>query len=204
MKKWLCFALALCLCLTMAGCGGDAEDGSATPTNNSSAPVPDPDLTVADCYTFTENEDGTYSYSVEWRGGGRIYVKENMPRPVSFAEVGEDVVIVEGQEGTGVGARWAVYCDIERGRVSETCYGYLAGVEDRVAFVEQRTEKYHVFVCDPFEPQEILAAYTMEGMVIPDGGDMLKNFALSKEGVLTVTYPTEAGDKVITADLNAL
>ena len=204
MKKWLCFALALCLCLTMAGCGGDAEDGSATPTGHSSAPVPDPDLTVANCYTFTENKDGTYSYSVEWRGGGRIYVKENMQRPVSFVEAGEDVLIIEGQEGTGVGARWATFCDIERGRVSETCYGYLAAVDSCVAFVEQRTDMYHVFVRDLFESHEILAAYTMEGLVIPDGGDVLKDFALSEEGVLTVTYPTEAGDKVITVDLTAL
>lgn len=159
---------------------------------------------MEDCYTFTENKDGTYSYSVECRGGGCIYVKERMQRPVSFATANEDTLIIEGQEGVGVGARWATFCDIERGRVSETCCGYLAAVDTRVAFVEQRTDMYHVFVCDPFEPHEILAAYTMEGLVIPDGGDVLKDFALSKDGVLTVTYPTKSGDKTITIDLNAV
>lgn len=196
MRKWLCFALATLLLLCV-GCGKD--EIAKEPVLE--GPQPDRDLKVADCYTYTENKNGTYSYTVEWRGGGVLLTEQEVLRPASFAVNNEDVLMISGQAGTGVVARWATFCDIQRGRVSETFGGYLAAVDGRVAFVDQRTDAYHVFVCDPFASHEYTQVVTLEGLVVD--GDVIKDFALSKEGVLSVTYVTADGDKTVTVDLNA-
>ena len=201
MKKWLCFVLAT-LMLLCVGCGSEEQEkASASPSASSNVPVPNPDLKVEDCYTFTENRDGTYSYTVEWRGGGVIFRADNEIRPASFAVISEDVLMISGQAGTGVTARWAIFCDIERGRVSEAFGQYLAAVDGHVAFLDQRTNAYHVFVCDPFVPYEYTQVVTLDDWVMSD--DVIKDFALSEEGVLSVTYATADGDKTITIDLNA-
>lgn len=195
MKKWLCFVLAT-IFLLCVGCGENKEAEKAATPNG---PQPNPDLKVEDCYTYTENKDGTYSYEVEWRGGGILYSEKEVTRPVSFAVANEDVLILSGQAGTGVTARWAKFCDIQSGRVSETFGAYLAAVDSRVAFLDYRTDAHHVFVCDPFEPYEYTNVTTLEGLVME--GDVIRDFALSEEGVLSVTYATADGDKTVTIDL---
>lgn len=202
MKKLLCLLLVTCLCLLPTGCGSNAtEDETASTTTTPTAPKANPDLKAEDCFTLTEHDDGTYSYSVEWRGGGQLHGEAKRSHPVSCEVLSEDVVLVEGQEGTGVGARWAIFCDIQRGRVSDAYAGYLAALGNRVAFVDYRTEQYHVFVCDAFNGAEILEAYTLENLQVQEGGDMVEEFVLSKDGKLTVTYPTESGSKTITVSL---
>lgn len=198
MKKWLCLALAMVFLLCV-GCGEEKAD-SATATPTSGGPQPNPDLKVEECYTYTENKDGTYSYEVEWRGGGVLCSEKEITRPVSFDAANEDILIISGQAGTGVTARWAKFCDIERGRVSETFGAYLAAVGNRVAFLDNRTDAYHVFVCDPFESHEYTQVVTLEGLVAD--GDVIRDFELGEDGVLTVTYATEDGDKTVTVDLN--
>lgn len=192
MKKRVRFALlALCLCLLLAGCGKQTDDGKTTASTERMA--------VENCYFYTENQDGTYSYAVHQRGGGTLYAVETARRPVSFEVANEDVLMISGQAGTGVGARWAKFCDIENGRVSDTFGGYLAAKGTTVAFLDQRTDAYHVFVCDVFQPQTYIEVVTLEGLVVD--GDVIKDFALSEEGVLSVTYVTTDGDKTVTVDL---
>ena len=203
MKKWLCLALATAL-LLCAGCG---QDKTATPTKTTNNEVgsvkANPDLKVKDCYTYTENTDGTYSYQVEWRGGGVLCRDENRIRPAFFDAVSEDVLRISGQAGIDATTQWAMFCDIQLGRVSERLGGYLAAVDNRIACLEQRTGAYHVFVCDPFEPQQYVDVVTLEGMSVLDGEKVLVDSVLGEDGVLTVTYPTAEGDKTVTIDLNA-
>ena len=91
MKKRLCLVLAM-VCLLCAGCG---QKKTATPTKTTNNEVgsvkANPDLKVEDCYTYTENKDGTFSYQVEWRGGGVLCFQKDMIRPAFFDAVSEDV-----------------------------------------------------------------------------------------------------------------
>ena len=135
------------------------------------------------------------------RDGATLYAVNEGHRPASFEVANEDVLMVFGQAGTGVVARWAKFCDIENNRVSDAFGGYLATVDGRVAFLDNRTDAYHVFVCDPFAPYEYTQVVTLDGWVM--SGDVIKDFALSEEGVLSVTYATADGDKTVTIDLNA-
>ena len=195
MKKWVKFAaLALCLCLLLVGCGKQTDDGKATASTGR--------MEVEDCYFYTENQDGTYSYAVHQRGGGTLYAVETARRPVSFEVMNEDVLMICGESGVGTLKRWAKFCDIEHNRLSETFAGYLAAKGTTVAFLDNRTNAYHVFVCDVFQPQTYIEVVTLEGLTVSEGSDPVKEYALGKDGVLSVTYPTADGDKTITVDLN--
>ena len=192
MKKRVRFALlALYLCLLLAGCGKQTDDGKATASTERMA--------VENCYFYTENQDGTYSYAVHQQGGGTLYAVETARRPVSFKVMNEDVLMIHGENGVGTFQRWAKFCDIEHNRVSAAFAGYLAAKGTTVAFLDQRTDAYHVFVCDVFQPQTYIEVVTLEGLVVD--GDVIKDFALSEEGVLSVTYATADGDKTVTVDL---
>ena len=198
MKKWLCFVLAALFLVLCAGCGDNADRG-----NTDTAPEikPLPDLTVEECYTYNENSNGTYTYAVKGRSGLYIHEVRNSNRPAQFAAANEDVLIIYGTSGAGRSQRWATFCNIQSGIVSDTFGGFLAAMNDRVAYVEQRTDAYHVFVCDPFKPEEILEAHTLEGLKIETGADPVTDFVLSAKGVLSVTYAVEGGHKTIEIDL---
>lgn len=202
MKKWLCFALATLL-LVCVGCDRAEEKSRQTETTTSTTTSAElqqnPDLKAEDCYTYTEHEDGTYSYEVEWRGGGTLCTELDMDRPVSFTVTGEDWLVIYGQAGTGVGARWAKVCDIQRGRVSDVFGAYLAAVDNRVAYLDFRTDEYHVFVVDAFDAVEPIAVCTLEDAI--EGVDPITDFSLSEEGVLSVTYSTGADSKTVTVDM---
>lgn len=198
MKKTVSFiALVLCLCLLCVGCGGnDTDKGDTAPEIK-----PIPDLKVEDCYTYTENANDTYSYSVKGRSGLYIHEVRNTSRSAKFMAANEDVLIIYGQTGTGATKRWATFCNIQTGEVSDTFGAYLAAFNNRVAFIEQRTGAYHVFVCDPFEPSVILDAHTLEGLTVAEGADPIADFVLSAKGVLSVTYTVEGGHKTVEIDL---
>lgn len=189
---------ALCLCLLLVGC--DKQDAATSATQPTTAPV---NLTVEECYTYTKNADGTYSYEVRQRDGATLYAVNEGHRPASFEVANEDVLIVFGANGSSVMDCWAKFCDIENNRVSDTFGGYLAALDNRVAFVDRRTDAYHVFICDPFHPEVYFEVCTLEGLSVEEGVDLTLDYKLGEEGILSVTYATADGDKTVTIDLNA-
>ena len=195
MKTYRMIAAVLCGCLMLTGCGGAKEPASQTTAPSAER------LKVEECYGFHENDDGTYAYVVRDRSGITLFADYDSIRPVEFAVANEDVLVVHGQAGVGVGARWAVFCDVEHSRVSECFAGYLGSTKNRVAFVEQRTDAYHVFVCDPYNSAVYTSVTTLEGLVMDT--DILKDFAMGEDGMLSVTYGTADGDKTVQIDLNA-
>ena len=201
MKKFVpLLALTLCCCLLVAGCGADSTDNIHVGQPLDIQPLPD--LKVEECYTYSENEDGTFSYSVKGRSGMYILDVRNSHRPAKFAVIDEDTLVIHGTSGTGRSARWATFCNIATNTVSDTFGGFLAALNNRVAFVDARSGGYHVFVCDPFEPNEYEGVHTLEGLSILDGEDPVTDFVLSGTGVLSVTYAVEGGHKTIEIDLN--
>ena len=202
MKKYVKFAvMALCLCLLLTGCGGKKTEDAATEPSATS-PQPNPDLKVEDCYTYVKNSGGTYSYSVQWRGGGILHSVSETDRPVSFEAASEDILTIYGERGPALMQRWAVFCDIQRGRVSTAFGGYLAARGNYVAFLDNRTEAYHVFVCDPFESNEYVSVTTLEGLVVAEGENVSLTYELDDDGILHVIYTTAEGDKTVAIDLN--
>ncbi len=206
MKRWLLIALALSILLV--GCGGETASGQPTSTTNkpgatiATAPTRT-ELKIKDCYTFVEHENGTFSYVVTDCYGETLLSADEEYRPVDFEELTDDVLVVRGQAGVGIGARWARFCNIRTGYVTQTRMFYLAAWKDRVAFVDYRTDNYHVFVTDLFDNDVYYEVFTMDGVSPSKGDEPVSDFEMSKDGVLSVTYPTKSGKKTIKIDLNA-
>ena len=80
--------------------------------------------------------------------------------------------------------------------------GYLAARGNYVAFLDNRTEAYHVFVCDPFESNEYVSVTTLEGLVVAEGENVSLTYELDDDGILHVIYTTAEGDKTVAIDLN--
>ncbi|MBE6807614.1 MAG: hypothetical protein E7527_06405 [Ruminococcaceae bacterium] len=155
-----------------------------------------------DCYSFKENKDGTFSYSVVARRGSTILQRDNADRPADFTAVSDDVLKVHGQSGTGVGARWAIFCNVETGERSKIFPYVLGSGKTQVAVVEHRTNNYHVFVYDQFDKTtEPEAVYTLEGLILPKDVYDPVSYEIAKNGDLEAIYYTKEGKQSITIKL---
>ena len=192
---------ALCLCLLPVGCD-QAETPSATNTPTYNAPTPDPDLTVEECFAYGQEEGGTYGYNVSGRNGSILCAEEGIHGSLTFTAYTADLLMIEHVSTPYTNSRWVRFVDIEKCRVSHRFYNYLATVNGWVAYLEKRTDAYHVFVADPFYPDSLYGVFTLEGLTHLDGAEPLKSFGLTKDGALTVTYDTANGEKTteITVD----
>lgn len=187
---------ALCLCLLLVGCG-KAQPSTDTNTPTTNAPKPDPDLTVEECFAYGQEEGGTYGYNVSGRNGSILCSEEGIHGSLTFTAYTADLLMVEHISTPYTNSRWVRFVDIEKCRVSNRIYSYLATVNGKVAYLEQRTNAYHVFVVDPFNAGSIYGVYTLEGLTHLDGAEPLKSYGLTAEGALTVTYDTAKGEKTM-------
>ena len=178
------------------GCG-QTETPSATNTPTSTAPTPDPDLTVSECFAYGQEEGGTYAYTVSGRNGSILCSEDGIHGSLTFTEYTADLLMVEHTSTPDLNHRWVRFVDIEKCVVSNAFHNYLATVNGWVAYLEQRTDAYHVFVANPFAPENFYGVYTLEGLTHLDGATPLKSFGLTAEGALTVTYDTAKGEKTM-------
>ena len=193
-KKFI--PLALLAALLLGGCGNAATDDDNGPV----APQPDPNRKAADSYSYTEHANETYSYEVWGRSGSTFISEKRLDKPVSFDAISDELLIAYGQRGDGLHTRWARFCNVQTEQYVGFS-GYLAAWDTQVAFVDQRTDAYHVFVCEAFGPEVYASVTTLAGLTVAEDGTIIKSFALSKEGILTVTYPTADGDKTVDISL---
>lgn len=203
MKRCLPIVLAVSL-LLLSGCGTTAsnEQTAATGETETTVTTKAP-LKMEECYASYAHANDTYYFQVTDCEGTIILEKGDLPRPVSFEELTDDVLVVQGQAGVGIGARWAIFCNIRTGYVSETRMFYLGAWKERAAFVDYRTDKYHVFVTGTMDSNIYHEVYTLDDLAKAEGTEPVSDFEMSKDGVLSVTYPTKDGEKTIKIDMNA-
>ena len=112
---------------------------------------------LGDYYTLTENSDGTYSYSVNDKNGNIIYEQQNVAQAPQTVQPASAVFGFVTQAGTGLSTNWAVYCDVENGKVSEP-FHYVLGANDHyVVYGQYLEDGYFIIVQDIFD---IEAYYT--------------------------------------------
>ena len=198
MKRWLLILLALTL-LLMTGC-----DDTATPQPEPPVPetshLADPKRAIEDCFVLTENQNGTYSYEIIARNGETMMEDYYIARPVTITVVNDDMLSVYGQNGDGVLDHWVVFCNVNSPQRYERIHNVVGVGETQVAFVEQRTDEYHLFVCDALNPSDIQDSVTMTGFVVEDGKQ--PDFDIAEDdGKLSITYPTKKGTKTVSIEL---
>jgi len=101
-----------------------------------------------------------------------------------------------------VGARWAIFCNVETGERSKIFPYVLGSGKTQVAVVEHRTNNYHVFVYDQFDKTtEPEAVYTLEGLILPKDVYDPVSYEIAKNGDLEAIYYTKEGKQSITIKL---
>lgn len=195
LRALLCLALSLVLLTGLCGCGGEEEDIVTNPTHNPDTYDPE------QSYHVTRNSDNTYNYSVVDYAGNAFLVRTNEPRQPEFQKLSDSVLQITAPVHTAPRQQWALFCDVRSQKVSITYNNFLAAKGNNVAYLEQRTDQYHVFVRDIFDESVLLEATTLEGLVINQSGYLYEKAELNKDGNLEITYLTKDGDKTITVEM---
>ncbi len=134
-----------------------------------------------------QNDDRTYSYTVSDQKGNILYRQENAIRKPKVWEVSSDVFGLVTQTGTGLATNWAVFCDVESGRVSEI-FSYVLGVQgDCVVYADRKEEKYFVVVQNVFDKSAYCKTYELDN-VSPVAADFVVECEFDGDGNATVTY----------------
>ena len=107
-----------------------------------------------------------------------------------------DALEIADRSSSNPAAHWAVYCDIQNHKVSKTYKYVLAATDNRVAFVDHRTDKFHLFVSDVFDEKEYFKGYELKDAAITSSGS--PKVTCKRSGTtLTVTYSTKKGTKTV-------
>ena len=115
------------------------------------APEEIPWENIKDYYTLTDHGDFTYSYNIKDKNGNVLYSQEKVAQAPETVQPSSAVFGLVTQTGTGLSTNWAVYCDVENGKVSETFY-YVLGANDKyVVYAQETLDGHFIIVQDIFD-----------------------------------------------------
>lgn len=118
--------------------------------------------TVEDFYTSTKNTDNHYNYTFEDKNGKVLFEKDDTTREPKIREVSTDVYELITQTGTGLSTNWAVYCDTENSKVSET-FTYVLGAKDSyVIYADYENKEHIITVQNIFDKSVYCETYKLE------------------------------------------
>lgn len=170
-KLFLCVVICLLVALMGTAC----------------APEPPKMENLGDYYKLTENSDGTYSYSVKDKNGNILYEQQNVAQAPQTTQPASAVFGFITQTGTGLSTNWAVYCDVENGKVSEE-FHYVLGANDKyVVYGQYLDEGYFIIVQDIFDI-EAYYTKTKPRMVSSVASDFAIACRFDEAGNAIVTY----------------
>lgn len=105
---------------------------------------------IKNYYTLTEHSNSTYSYSMKDKNGNELYKEEFVAKAPQTTQPSPSVFGLVTQTGTGLSTNWAVYCDVENGKVSNK-FHYVLGANDKyVVYALDRAEGHFIIVQDIF------------------------------------------------------
>ena len=139
-------------------------------------------------YTISTNKDLTYSYKITAKNGNILFFDDNSQREPHIDQVNTNIFSVTIQTGTGRSTNWAVFCDVENGKTSQT-YQYVLGAQDNYVFyVEFEDSAHRLVVQDIFDSSIYQKTYTL-----PNCGaftDPVCELTFESKGKAIVTYLT--------------
>ncbi len=174
-KKLLLILVGLLLVFMVAGCTNNLDDKVYKD--------------ITDLYTLTKNEDNTYSYFFTDLNGNILFRKENVVREPKINMVSVNVYELITQTGTGLSTNWAVYCDVENSKVSET-FNYVLGVQgDYVVCADYEEGKHFIIVQNIFDKSAYYKKYELED-VSPVAADFALGCEFDSDGNVIISYIT--------------
>lgn len=174
--KSVSFILAVVLfCIMLAGCTTKPEEKGYKD--------------ITDLYSLTKNEDNTYSYSFADLNGNVLFEKENMVREPKINMVSVNVYELITQTGTGLSTNWAVYCDVENSKVSETFYYVLATQGEYVVCADYKDGKPFIIIQNIFNKSVYYKTYELEN-VSPVAADFALGCEFDGDNNAIISYLT--------------
>ena len=174
--KSVSFILAVVLfCIMLAGCTTKPEEKGYKD--------------ITDLYSLTKNEDNTYSYSFADLNGNVLFEKENMVREPKINMVSVNVYELITQTGTGLSTNWAVYCDVEISKVSETFYYVLATQGEYVVCADYKDGKPFIIIQNIFNKSVYYKTYELEN-VSPVAADFALGCEFDGDNNAIISYLT--------------
>ena len=143
--------------------------------------------TLADLYASTKNNDKTYSYKFYDLNNNILFQKEDVVREPEINQIAISIYELKTQTGTGLSTNWAVYCDVENSKTSETFYYVLATQGDYVVCADYKDNKHFITVQNIFDKSAYCKTYELEN-VSPVAADFALGCEFENETKATITY----------------
>ena len=140
-------------------------------------------------YTITANEDLTYSYKVFAQNGDVLFSDDRSPREPRIDQVSDSIFSVTIQAGTGRSTNWAVFCDVENSKVSETFHYVLGSQGDYVVCAGYKEGKRFIIVQNIFDKSVYYKTYELEN-VSPVAADFALGCEFDSDNKVTIIYLT--------------
>lgn len=160
-------------------------------------------LDAGKSYTLTENEDGTYSYSVKNFMGNVMHSEQSLSVKPEIVKVDDCILAISVTPNKSWPlSRKVTFCNIKSMDVI-THDMALDYDQDQVAFVTRMTDKWLVFVTDFFNYNNGPTAYAeLTDLAIQPNGQPYATSKFDENGDLVVTYKTETDEKTVTVKMS--
>ena len=142
-----------------------------------------------DMYSITRNDDLTYTYKVVDKNGNVLFSKDNATREPDVEQVNTYILGLKVQTGTGQSTNWAVYCDVENSKVSETFQYVLMAQGNYVLYANYENGEHSIIVQDIFDKSQYYKQHILANCS-PVAGDIVIGAKPNGEGIAIVTYLT--------------
>ena len=142
-----------------------------------------------DMYSITKNDDLTYTYTVVDKNDNVLFSKDNATHEPKVEQVNTYILGLKVQTGTGQSTNWAVYCDVENSKVSETFQYVLMAQGNYVIYANYENGEHSVIVQNIFDKSEYYKKHILTNCS-PVAGDIVIGAKPNGEGIAVVTYLT--------------
>ena len=141
-----------------------------------------------DMYSITKNDDLTYTYKIVDKNGNVLFSKDATREP-SVEQVNTYVLGLKVQAGTGQSTNWAVYCDVESGKVSDIFQYVLMAQGNYVIYANYENGEHSVIVQNIFDKSQYYKKHILTNCS-PVAADIVIGAKPNGEGIAVVTYLT--------------
>ena len=148
---------------------------------------------IEDCYRIRTNNDLTYSYEITDFKGNILFSESAAIKHPNIKPLSTSVLEVSTQAGTGLSTNWAIYCNVETGKISEK-FSHVLGAKDGYVFYVTYKDKVHSIICQSiFGPEALTQEYRVDDELVV--ADSFSKADFETEGVAKISYYT--GDTAI-------
>ncbi len=172
--------LLLCLC----GCQNDSVKSADTNFSSTKNSVASYD--VSKFYKLVQNDDLTFKYYV-FNTESEIVDSGSSIKTPSFELVGDHLMELCVQTGTGLSTNYAKYYDLNGSKISQIFHYVLTAKDNYVVCADYRNDKHLIIVQDIFDKEKYYKEYELEN-VSPVAADFVVDGYFNTNGNINITY----------------